>query len=229
MHLDERFVAPVARRISWGTTMDALVDVGDRTKPSWEYFHWKPYQFVRLLGKNDQGQAIHQEGTGWHLYLSNEMFEQFSSEVDVKVRLIRWVYSLKDAFLVPSELLVEAKLQYASGMWVDIWNRENHKDVIVEIPEGSTIEVSPDRKIKLESEASWKARLGEAVSRRNRAEVVASALSGVRSLRADYRKPEPPKELTEEDFFRPVSMNWEDPSPWSRVKGTDMFKSVSKK
>ena len=74
---------------------------------------WDPDQCSYLDFEEDEDRYI----LSWErLFL-----DSFQTEIDTLLFLIRFGYSLPDKDLVPSEILLDFNLIYASGRWVDEW------------------------------------------------------------------------------------------------------------
>lgn len=105
--------AIIKRRLWWkGQTAEMV-----RREAYRDRFHW--YRRTRDVTKWVDDKPVRYEEDTWYLCWEGAGFEYFTTEVELKLYLIRLAYDIQEYHLVPSILLLDAGLWYSTGDWVD--------------------------------------------------------------------------------------------------------------
>lgn len=194
------------RKVRWGEKA-AHIDFGDGDAQKLE---WVSSRWVR----QENGQTL--EGENFALRWDGLFVEEFSSELEIKLYLIRLGYGIEIQYLIPSELLADAGLRYMTGDWVDEFTCTDKNDEIGELQENHLLSVPKDRRIRLPGPTSAvtpaprAAALTEFLRLQRGRDGAKSTLLPVTAEKVVYVKGERVR-------TKPIDPNWEDPSPFSRV------------
>lgn len=142
-------VTLLRRRIHWttlnlaagpGGAADVELPGGDRST-----FRW----ICRLNGIFGPNDVLVSTREVWYLHWEGSIIEHFSSEVALRLFIIRFVYSIEEPNLIPSELLYDAGLWYTTGDWVDTFCCQDQNDEIALFRGGFPGKIPENRFLRL--------------------------------------------------------------------------------
>lgn len=184
------------RKIFWRADgLSATIDFGTRKKPDRQELRWSKSRFIQPVGDKE-----YVDGVDWILQWEGMIAETFASKVGLMLYLIRMAYSVEAGYLIPSEILYDAGLQYPDG-WIDTWTELDLGDkLIAEIKNPADLEPPANRRIQMEPY------------------IHVPRGAHARTLQA---KSYPHMDLEEAECvprervrFREIGPDWEDPCPW---------------
>lgn len=118
---------------------DALRPAGESVKKRIAWYPTVHLAVVEWQGKGGTSRLQWRESTedGSALMVwDGVQCEKFISVVALKSFIIRMVYDIDEDVLIPSELLAEGHMIYATGDWVDEWGCRDENDEIIECESG---------------------------------------------------------------------------------------------